>query len=69
MEKWNWMGSNILTKAVQNGVVTEMEAEAVMEQAVYERDFWFIARELAITPDQAYGLYQAAIPCVRCEDR
>lgn len=61
----NYMGSDILTKAVKKEVISEIEAEVVMENAVYERSFVYISIELHITPTIAERLYNGAIPKLR----
>ena len=61
MKLQNWMGSRILTQAVEKGIVSKMEAEVVIESAVYDRSFSFIAKELGIKLVDAIELYQQAI--------
>ncbi|MBI4713017.1 MAG: hypothetical protein HY762_06940 [Planctomycetes bacterium] len=58
---WNYMGSRILTQAVAKGIVSEMEAEVVMEYAVYDRSWHYIAIESDIPPCVAIKLYDEAI--------
>jgi len=63
--KWNYMGSRILTNAVEKGIISQIEAEVVMENAVYYRSWIFISMELGITPKIAVNLYNGAIPKLR----
>lgn len=62
---WNWMGSPILTKAVEKNIISEIEAEVLMENAVYERSWNFISMELEMTTKIAVNLYNGAIPKLR----
>jgi hypothetical protein len=62
---WNYMGSPILAKAVEKGVISEIEAEVVIENAVYERSYDCIFYELGITKRIAKRLYREAIPKLR----
>jgi hypothetical protein len=63
--KWNWMGSPILANAVEKGVISEIEAEVVIENAVYERSYDCISYELGITKRITKRLYRKAIPKLR----
>lgn len=63
--EWNYMGSLILTNAVEKGIISPIEAEVVMEHGVYERSWNFISMELGMTPKIAINLYNGAIPKLR----
>jgi hypothetical protein len=62
---WNYMGSNVLSKAVEKGALTQPEAEAVMERAVYDRSFTYIGKAMGIPPEEAFNLYEQAMPKLR----
>lgn len=62
---WNYMGSRILRKAVAKGALTQPEAEAVMERAVYDRSFTYIGKAMSIPPEEALNLYEQAMPKLR----
>jgi hypothetical protein len=59
------MGSPILAKAVEKGVISEIEAEVVMENACYGRSFIYISLELNMPIKVAKKLYAGAIPKLR----
>jgi DNA-directed RNA polymerase specialized sigma24 family protein len=59
------MGSRILATAVAKAALTQPEAEAVMERAVYERSFTYIGKVLGIPPEEALNLYEQAMPKLR----
>jgi len=62
---WNYMSSKILTKAVAKNALTQEEAEVIMEYVVYGRSFRYIGRVLAISPEEAFDLYEQAMPKFR----
>ncbi|MFH1231258.1 MAG: hypothetical protein V1709_07145 [Planctomycetota bacterium] len=57
----NYMASAILTEAVRQKVVTETEADIVIDTAVYERSPWYLSRELGISPVEVVKTYERGI--------
>lgn len=58
---WNYMASKVLSEAVAKGIVSQLEAEVVMEKVVYERDFFDIQEILKVSAFEAFALYQSAL--------
>ncbi|MBI4835157.1 MAG: hypothetical protein HY811_10155 [Planctomycetes bacterium] len=61
----NYIGSRILAKAVEKGIISEIEAEIVVKNACYERSFIYISLELSMPTKVAERLYNGAIPKLR----
>jgi hypothetical protein len=58
---WNYMGSNILSAAVSQGVISQLEAEVVMEVVVYDRDWFDIQEILGVATGEAFYLYETGL--------
>jgi len=57
----NYMGSRILVEAVRQNVVTETEADVVIDSAVYERSPAYLAQESGRPALKITGIYQAGL--------
>jgi hypothetical protein len=62
---WNYMGSELLMDAVEGKIVSQMEAEVVMEVASYERSYHYVSRAVGISPERVIELYQDGIRKLR----
>lgn len=62
---WNYMGSKILSKAVEKNALTRQEAEVIMEYVVYGRSFNYIGKVLGLLPEEVFNLYEQAMPKLR----
>lgn len=58
---WNYQASKILSKAVSQDVISQLEAEVVMEKVVYERDYFDIQKILGVSTFEAFALYETAL--------
>lgn len=57
----NYMSSAILTEAVSQKMVTETEADIVIDTAVYKRSPWYLSRESGILPVEVVKTYERGI--------
>ena len=64
-ELWNYMGSPTLLEAVEGKIVSQIEAEVVMEVASYERSYHYVSLAVGISPERVDELYQAGIRKLR----
>lgn len=53
----NWMGSDILTEAVRQRIVTEDEADIVIDISVYEQSPEYLAQEHRIPALEVRKIY------------
>lgn len=63
--QWNYEASDILREAVNDGVLTQTEAEIVMDYAVYEQPFVLIAQELELSFSAVVTHYETALGKLR----
>lgn len=57
----NYMGSRILAEAVRQKAVSEIEADVVIDSAVYERSPAYLAQESGLPALKVIGMYQSGI--------
>lgn len=57
----NYMGSRILVEAVRQNVVTEAEADVVIDSAVYQRSPAYLAQESGMPAIKIIGIDQAGL--------
>ncbi len=62
---WNYMGSPTLLEAVEGGIVSQLEAEVVMEVASYERSYHYVSLAVGVSPERVDELYQTGIGKLR----
>ncbi|MFH1231812.1 MAG: hypothetical protein V1709_09990 [Planctomycetota bacterium] len=62
---WDYMGSATLLEAVEGGIVSQIEAEVVMEIASYRRSVNYTALAVGISTERVIELYQAGIRKLR----
>ncbi|MBI5778391.1 MAG: hypothetical protein HZA49_02925 [Planctomycetes bacterium] len=58
---WNYMGSPLLLDAVEGEVVSQQEAEVVMEIGAYRRSVNYTALAVGISPERVLELYASGI--------